>query len=46
MFTVANLNLPGDFAYNSDGMVPLDPSIQNTRRQLISSIGRVTIVIS
>jgi hypothetical protein len=46
MFTVANLNLPGDFAFESNGMRPLDPSVQNSRRQLIPTIGSVTIVIS
>ena len=46
MFTVANLNLPGDFAFDSNGMMPLDPSVQNSRRQLIPTIGSVTIVIS
>jgi hypothetical protein len=46
MFTVANLNLPGDFAFNSNGMIPLDPSLQNTKRQLIPTLGSVTIEIS
>jgi hypothetical protein len=46
MFTVADLSLPGDFSWGSDGMKPLNPSLQNSRRQLTSIIGRVTIVIS
>lgn len=43
---VANLNLPGEFAYNSRGMMPLDPSVQNSARQFGIYTGQVTIVIS
>ena len=57
---VANLSLPGDFAFKTQefnvtsngitttihSMVPEDPSIQNRRRELISSIGSVGVSIS
>jgi len=43
---VANLTLPGDFAYLSTGMQPENGSLQNRRRQLTSLINRVTVVIS
>mgnify|MGYP003630625549 CR=1 FL=1 len=46
MFTVANLTLPGNLAFESNGMIPEEPAIQNSRRQLIPTIGSVTIVIS
>lgn len=42
----ANLNLPGEFAFGSRGMQPLDPSIQNSRREVQVFNGQVTIVIS
>ena len=45
MMTI-DLTLPGAFAFSSVGMLPDDGSVQNTRRQLIPSIGSVTIVIS
>lgn len=45
MCTVS-LELPGDFAYNSTGMIPEDGSIQNIRRQAIMQAGSVTVVIS
>jgi hypothetical protein len=45
MCTVS-LELPGDFAYNSTGMIPEDGSIQNIRRQAIMQAGTVTVVIS
>ena len=38
---VANLTLPGDFAYITQGqtvMVPADPSLQNRRRELLMNI--------
>jgi hypothetical protein len=38
MVGVADLTLPGDFAYINQGqtaMVPADPSLQNRRRQLL-----------
>jgi hypothetical protein len=43
---VANLTLPGSFAYNSNGMQPLDPSFQNSQRTFGIYAGQVTIVIS
>ena len=59
---VANLSLPGDFAFRTDTFVathsdpslstdintmePEDPSLQNRRRQLISTIGKVTVSIT
>ena len=57
---VANLSLPGDFAFKTQefnvtsngitttihSMVPEDPSLQNRRRELISSIGSVEVSIS
>ena len=46
---VANLTLPGDFAFNTQGtsaMIPADPSLQNKRRQLLSQINSVTVSIS
>ena len=57
---VANLTLPGDFAFKTQefnvtsngitttihSMIPEDPSLQNRRRELISSIGSVGVSIS
>jgi len=43
---VANLTLPGDFAFSSTGMQPDDGSAQNRGRQAISNIGQVTVEIS
>ena len=46
---VANLTLPGNFAFNTQGtsaMKPADPSLQNRRRNLSSIIGNVTVSIS
>ena len=46
---VANLTLPGDFAFNNQGtseMKPADPSLQNKRRQVTALINSVTIGIS
>jgi len=57
---VANLSLPGDFAFRTQdfnvssnfmtttihSMVPEDPSLQNRRRALISTIGSVGVNIS
>ena len=57
---VANLSLPGEFAFKTQeievttngitttqhSMVPEDPSLQNRRRELISSIGSVGVSIS
>ncbi len=64
MVGVANLTLPGNFAFNTRnsidtrdnyatnisnigiGMVPTNPSLQNRRRQLLSQVGVVEVVIS
>ena len=46
---VANLSLPGDFGFITQGtsaMKPADPSLQNRRRELISNIGQVEVSIS
>jgi hypothetical protein len=46
---VANLSLPGDFAFITQGtsaMKPADPSLQNRRRELLSNIGQVEVSIS
>jgi len=46
---VANLTLPGDFAYITQGqtvMVPADSSLQNRRRELLMNINSVTVEIS
>ena len=46
---VANLTLPGDFAYITQGqsaMVPANPSLQNRRRELLMNINSVTVEIS
>jgi len=43
---VADLSLPGDFAYltKQSGMQPTDPSLQNRRRELNAQLGAVTVV--
>ena len=46
---VANLTLPGDFAFITQGtsaMIPADPSLQNRRRELDFLIGKVNVEIS
>ena len=46
---VANLTLPGDFAFINQGtseMKPADPSLQNRRRQLSILIKKVTVSIT
>ena len=46
---VANLSLPGDFAFITQGtsaMKPADPSLQNRRRQLNFTINKVEVSIS
>ena len=57
---IANLDLPGDFAFRTQefkitrhgdtetlySMVPEDPSLQNRRRELISTIGKATVSIT
>jgi len=45
---VANLSLPGDFAFINQGtsaMKPADPSLQNRRRQINSHVGKVTVSV-
>ena len=45
----ANLTLPGDFAFITQGssaMIPADPSLQNRRRQLSMQIRSVTVSIT
>ena len=45
---VANLSLPGDFAFITQGtsaMKPADPSLQNRRRELEAQIGKVTVSV-
>jgi hypothetical protein len=46
---VANLTLPGDFAFINKGtseMIPADPSLQNRRRQLSIQVKPVTVSIT
>jgi hypothetical protein len=46
---VANLTLPGDFAFINQGtseMKPADPSLQNRRRQLSIQVKPVTVSIT
>ena len=46
---VANLALPGDFAFLNQGtsaMIPADPSLQNRRRELSGIIGNITVSIT
>tara|TARA_Y100001938_G_scaffold68145_1_gene94574 strand:+ start:172 stop:579 length:408 start_codon:yes stop_codon:yes gene_type:complete len=46
---VADLSLPGDFAFITQGtsvMKPADPSLQNRRRELLSNIGQVEVSIT
>jgi len=45
---VANLSLPGDFAFINQGtsaMKPADPSLQNRRRQINSHVRKVTVSV-
>ena len=45
---IANLTLPGNFAFLTQGtsaMKPANPSLQNRRRQLNALIGRVTVTV-
>jgi hypothetical protein len=41
-----NLTLPGDFAFNSNGMIPDNGSAVNNKREALVSLGGVTINIS
>ena len=43
---VANLTLPGDFAFESSGMIPDDGSVANNKRQANIQVGEVEISIS
>ena len=46
---VANLTLPGDFAFLNQGnsaMIPADPSLQNRRRQLDALVGQAEVSIT
>tara|TARA_Y100000592_G_scaffold32660_1_gene51864 strand:+ start:411 stop:824 length:414 start_codon:yes stop_codon:yes gene_type:complete len=46
---VANLSLPGNFAFITQGtsaMKPADPSLQNRRRQLDALVGKVNVSIT
>ena len=46
---VANLSLPGDFGFITQGtsaMKPADPSLQNRRREIIATINSVEVNIS
>ena len=45
-YTTADLTLPGEFAFMSNGMEPDDGSEQNRQRQLFTTTGSITIVIS
>lgn len=40
---VADLKLPGDFSFESSGMVPEDGSVANNKRQALLSLGNVNI---
>ena len=43
---VANLTLPGDFAFDNQGtsaMIPADPSLQNRRRRVNIVLGKVEV---
>lgn len=49
MVGIADLTLPGDFAFINQGtsaMTPADPSLQNRRRQLNISTGTITVSIT
>ena len=43
---VANLTLPGEFAFLSTGMQPDNGAEQNRRRQILMQLNSVTVVIS
>ena len=43
---LADLSLPGDFTFESNGMRPRDPQLQEAKRQIGAKAGAVTIVIS
>ena len=41
-----SLSLPGDFAFQSNGMIPTDPEVQNKARESFAYAGQVTVEIS
>lgn len=43
---IANLTLPGDFAYGSNSMIPEDGSKINNKRQALTTLGNVTVNIT
>ena len=46
---VANLTLPGEFAFDNQGtsaMIPADPSLQNRRRRVNIALGKVEVSIT
>ena len=43
---VANLTLPGDFAFLSKGMQPYSGAEQNRQRQLLVGLNNITVVIT
>jgi hypothetical protein len=43
---VADLTLPGEFAFSSRGMEPNSGSVQNRRRQLLMGLNNITVVIT
>ena len=45
-YTTANLTLPGDFAFMSNGMEPDSGAEQNRKRNILSLVGQVNIGIS
>ena len=45
-FTTINLSLPGEFAFESQGMQPDNGAEQNRRRQLSIGLNSVTVEIS
>ncbi len=45
-FTTIDLTLPGEFAFNSNGMQPDNGAQENRNRQLLPQVGQVTIGIS
>ena len=40
-----SLSLPGDFTFESNGMIPTDPEAQNKAREVFAYTGQVTIGI-
>jgi hypothetical protein len=46
MFTTISLTLPGQFGFNSTGMMPDNGAAQNRARQLGAITGQLNVVIS